>query len=423
MVTSKRWPLRWLEALARSDRVPVLRHGAFVLACVTAFVLRRELRVGNIFLFILGAAACLNLTLFLLSRRPRLGSWCLRGSALLGAAAWLSLVRVTGGSSSPFLVGLSLEVVFSVLTLPPAGILLLAGASAAALVGMELFLDAQGNPWLVGVQSAVLGGMGVVAACAAWHWGRERDDMAGRHAALRQRLEALEIEIEEARTVGRVGEHVARLAHGLKNAVHSLRGFTALIEPRITGAIEYRQSVLEGLRAAIDRLEALAHDTLAPGATSVVRPVETVRATELRRVVEEECREIEVGFPEVLFRRSLDAADVPVSISCEAFREIVQALLRNAAEASGGVGEITLASRFDGDRYRLEIRDRGAGPPAHAVRGDFPPGITTKPGGSGYGLFLASRLLAARGGTLVASPGPDGGAVFSVSLSAQTGIS
>ena len=71
---------------------------------------------------------------------------------------------------------------------------------------------------------------------------------------LGQRLESLQRALEDERVISRVGENVARLAHGLKNAVHSLRGFVALIEPQLDRASE-TNAALAGLRAAIDDLD------------------------------------------------------------------------------------------------------------------------------------------------------------------------
>lgn len=407
---------RWLEKWARSDRVPVFRHGVFLLACLTALILRRELRVGNVLLFILGTAAGLNFVLFLLSRQPKLGPWWLRASTLVGVGAWLSLVHVTGRSRSPFLVGLGLEVIGSALTFRPGGILLLAASTAVALVGVGLVEGAEASPWLLRVQAGLLAAMGGMAACVAWRWRTERARMAVRHVALRARLERLEREIDEARTLGQVGENVARLAHGLKNAVHSLRGFMALLEPR-TARAEEEEQALEGLRAAINRLEDLAFSTLGSGAAT--KKASTIPAAEVRRILEDECQDLEAAFPEVHCRRILDRDEVTVAICPEVLREVVQALLRNAAEALCGRGEVALSTHLDGEAYHVEVRDGGAGPTAHALAGIFDPGVTTKTDGSGYGLFLARRLLATYGGELAARAGSEGGAVFSVSLAAR----
>ena len=46
----------------------------------------------------------------------------------------------------------------------------------------------------------------------------------------------------------------------------------------------------------------------------------------------------------------------------------------------------------------------------------FRAGYTTKPRGSGYGLFLARRIVTDCGGVLDARPGKAGGAVFEVRL-------
>jgi signal transduction histidine kinase len=46
----------------------------------------------------------------------------------------------------------------------------------------------------------------------------------------------------------------------------------------------------------------------------------------------------------------------------------------------------------------------------------FDPGFTTKPDGSGLGLYLARKLLTAHGGEIAAERSPEGGAVFSLAL-------
>jgi len=89
-------------------------------------------------------------------------------------------------------------------------------------------------------------------------------------------------------------------------------------------------------------------------------------------------------------------------------------LVRNALEA-GGDEEVVLRWRADGNTARIEVLDRGHGPPA----GDnlFVPFFTTKQGGSGIGLVLSRQIIEAMQGTLTLEPGPEGrGAVATVVL-------
>jgi signal transduction histidine kinase len=50
----------------------------------------------------------------------------------------------------------------------------------------------------------------------------------------------------------------------------------------------------------------------------------------------------------------------------------------------------------------------------------FGAGVTTKARGTGYGLFLARRLVEARGGKLIATRNLPSGAIFSATFPLQT---
>jgi signal transduction histidine kinase len=79
-----------------------------------------------------------------------------------------------------------------------------------------------------------------------------------------RRLRSLEAEVEDLRALAALGERVAGVAHDWKNAVHSLRGFTALLQGRI-GADPAAAAVLDGLRGTIDQLEENARAILSSG--------------------------------------------------------------------------------------------------------------------------------------------------------------
>jgi signal transduction histidine kinase len=91
-------------------------------------------------------------------------------------------------------------------------------------------------------------------------------------------------------------------------------------------------------------------------------------------------------------------------------------LLRNAVEAMRGSGRGGVAARRDGELLHIEVSDEGPGIDAARAAEIFKPGYTTKPEGSGYGLFLAHRILAEARGSLEARPGKTRGAVLDLTL-------
>lgn len=103
--------------------------------------------------------------------------------------------------------------------------------------------------------------------------------------------------------------------------------------------------------------------------------------------------------------------------------QVLLNLLGNAYEAilaERKEGKIAIHARVEtdpsGDWVVVEVADNGPGIPENQLSRIFEPFYTTKPTGSGYGLYLASEILREHGGRLTASNGASGGARFSVWL-------
>jgi signal transduction histidine kinase len=105
-----------------------------------------------------------------------------------------------------------------------------------------------------------------------------------------------------------------------------------------------------------------------------------------------------------------------VALSSAQLREVLLILAQNAAEASGDSGEVTLRADVDGDVLRLVVQDQGPGLDPQLRERLFHPGATTKAEGSGFGLFLARRLVESGGGQLTVAQAAQGGALVSVRL-------
>jgi len=107
-------------------------------------------------------------------------------------------------------------------------------------------------------------------------------------------------------------------------------------------------------------------------------------------------------------------------------RQALLNLIRNAGEAipesqSDRRVEVTSSTDRDSSGQHwavVRIKDTGEGIPAADLQRIFIPFFTTKATGHGVGLALAHRVITQHGGTLTASNGKDGGAVFSVRLPA-----
>ena len=410
------------------DRVLLARHFALSVGAVAAYVFRAELHIGYVALWVVGISATLNFLAYMARSRPSLAKACEFASPLIGLGGWTFLVYFTNGVASPFMAGLWLEIVLSAMTLQPASIALMTAGSVAGLWVQQFFQPGLGwRQVALGMvlQTGFLAGMGLATWLVTRRWLMRQAAEIRERERLVLRLDDMTRELEDERLVAALGENVARLAHGLKNAVHSLRGFARLIEPRFEERSEGR-SALEGLRRAIDDLEELAHLTLgsqqSPASTRLAEPPSGAAPSTaavpsgLMPVVARALNELESAHPDVIWEARSDGVQPDVTIAETSLSETLVILMRNAVEAMGGQGRAIVETWVADDALHLRVTDEGVGFNGLAADEIFKPGFTTKPGGSGYGLFLAKRIVEEHGGRIDARPGEQVGGVVEMAL-------
>ena len=94
-------------------RVLLFRHLAICVSALLAYVLRREIEVGYAVLAVVVGSAVVNFGLYLMRLSPRTEPLAVRASPVVGVGAWTALIAVTNGVGSPFVAGLSLEVMLA----------------------------------------------------------------------------------------------------------------------------------------------------------------------------------------------------------------------------------------------------------------------------------------------------------------------
>jgi nitrogen fixation/metabolism regulation signal transduction histidine kinase len=112
------------------------------------------------------------------------------------------------------------------------------------------------------------------------------------------------------------------------------------------------------------------------------------------------------------------AAPVLVSADPGQLRQVLANLVKNAVEAVGSDGTLTLGlARSGPGRIAVSVADSGGGLPGDPER-IFEPYFTTKESGTGLGLAIARKIVQDHGGRLAAAAATGGGAIFSVELPA-----
>src|SRR5690606_9968802 len=99
--------------------------------------------------------------------------------------------------------------------------------------------------------------------------------------------------------------------------------------------------------------------------------------------------------------------------------QLTQAMLNlviNALQAVGQNGNVEVCASLAEDCVIIEVSDTGPGVPAERVNAIFEPYFTTKPGGTGIGLWIAQQIVLAHKGTIHVTNNHDGGARFTLRL-------
>lgn len=93
-------------------------------------------------------------------------------------------------------------------------------------------------------------------------------------------------------------------------------------------------------------------------------------------------------------------------------------LINNAAQAIADHGTVTVSSRVDGGRIRIEVRDTGGGIPPDVLPHIFDTYYTTKAAGegTGLGLAIAKSIVSEHGGEILVDTVVGGGSTFTVLL-------
>ena len=217
---------------------------------------------------------------------------------------------------------------------------------------------------------------------------RARSESARLHARLR-----------EAERLATAGEMAASMAHEIRNPLAAIVNATALLTDEGSLTNEERTATLSAVRTEARRLNRILSDFL-----HLARPQEARCApADLRDVVQHVSaliREDRSRAPRVDVKVAVDPAVPRFRFDRDQVTQVLWNVALNGVEAMNGRGRLSLeVARKNGD-VALAVSDTGPGIPDDRLARVFEPFYSGKPNGSGLGLTIAERIVAAHGGRI-----------------------
>ena len=233
----------------------------------------------------------------------------------------------------------------------------------------------------------------------------------GRTVKLRDVTEkrAKEVDAVESGRADAVGEMAASMAHEIGNPLNALSLNLQLLrrkypEEEDLAIAQKELSRLNGIIREFLGAFRPAKAQLAPG--SAADPLKDALAA-LKNVFED--------------RRIRVALDLPVTLPAVALdrgqmEQVFFNLMKNALEAMKDGGELAIEIIHDDTSVSIVFRDSGTGMSDEALARLFEPFRTTKRRGTGLGLMISKRIVAAHGGEIAVSSEEGRGTTFTVKL-------
>ncbi len=242
--------------------------------------------------------------------------------------------------------------------------------------------------------------------------------------ALKETREEIERRFVYYSRLATIGTLAQMLVHEVRNKTTVIGSFLTAIAEKGEVSAPLRER-LERAQSAVSSLDRLA-DTFAPLASRSFGRGRRSSVLEDRIAAALALRERDTDQLKVTVRFA-STGHTQVSVDPGELDAVLLNLIDNAIYWLGQLKkgdrrlEIRVTPNRQGDRVKVGVHDSGPGIPEENAERVFWPGVTTKPGGIGMGLTVASEIVDAYDGKMVlVQPGELGGASFQFDLPIET---
>ncbi len=247
---------------------------------------------------------------------------------------------------------------------------------------------------------------------------QNREELETRVAERSEALRASQARVIQQEKMAAFGLLAAGIAHEVGNPLAALCSLVQMLRRR--GPDPYTGEKLELADVQLSRIQRTIRELV-----DFARPASTVVTKVRLGDVVDEALGIAKFYQRTKSRNiaTVIPDDLPRLVAVRDYLvQVILNLVLNAIDATEQGGSIEIAARSEDQQVIIEIRDDGRGISLADRCRIFQPYFTTKPKGTGLGLFVSRQIVEESGGTLLCQSEVGEGTVFTIRLSAESPI-
>jgi len=210
-----------------------------------------------------------------------------------------------------------------------------------------------------------------------------------------------------------IGQAAAHISHEIKNPLMLMAGFARQVRKRLPEGDKdvEKLKIIEQEAGRLENLLVEVRDFSRPAPPHI-------DFGDINTTVEETANMMAEGLKarQVTVRTETQPGIPAVPHDPNRVRQVLINLMKNAAEAMPGGGEIRVTTDFADGYAVLRVSDTGSGIPTDVAGRIFEPFCTTKESGTGLGLAVCQRIVEDHKGEIAYASSPGKGTTFTVKL-------
>ena len=226
-------------------------------------------------------------------------------------------------------------------------------------------------------------------------------------ARVHERTVALERAVERLSELSKLkANFIANVSHELRTPLTHIKGYLDLLDGKALGPLSEGQAeAVRVMQAAEERLESLIEDLIQFSLVARDQYTVSFSTVDISEIIQENVSRVQgkVELAGLSFEMKTDGSLPSVHCDAEKISWVIGQLLDNACKFTPKGGNVKLEAYQSNNFVKISVTDTGIGIPTHRLDEIYEPfhqldgSITRRYNGTGLGLALSKRILAAHG--------------------------